>query len=110
MAATEAAASNEWTKTTLQLELVSTMVCPSDDNYSMAVIRDMSTKEKDPEMYRRGSTIGASAASVYRVLARRVYILNGRKPEYLELDGVPRRHAVAHAARRAAAGAQSPVR
>ena len=79
--------SNEWTKSTLQLELVSTMVCPSDDNYSMAVIRDMSTKEKDPEMYRRGSTIGATGASVYRVLSKRVYILNGGRPEFLELDG-----------------------
>src|SRR4051812_37827030 len=73
---TDAAVSNEWTKSALQLELVSTMVCPSDDNYSMAVIRDMSTKEKDPEMYRKGSTIGASGASVYRVTSKRVYILN----------------------------------
>jgi general secretion pathway protein C len=86
-AAADAAPSNEWTKSALQLELVSTMVCPSDDNYSMAVIRDMSTKEKDPEMYRRGSTIIGTSASVYRVTARRVYILDGRKPEYLELDG-----------------------
>jgi general secretion pathway protein C len=90
-----ATASNEWSKTTLQLELVSTMVCPSDDNYSMAVIRDMSTKEKDPEMYHRGSTIGATGASVYRVLSKRVYILNGGKPEYVELDGSPPPAAVA---------------
>lgn len=82
-----AAPSHEWSKTTLQLELVSTMVCPSDDNYSMAVIRDMSTKEKDPEMYHRGSTIGATGATVYRVMSKRVYILNGGKPEYLELEG-----------------------
>jgi general secretion pathway protein C len=79
--------SNEWTKSPLQLELVSTMVCPSDDNYSMAIIRDMSTKEKDPEMYHRGSTLEPSKASVYRVTPKRVYILNGGRPEYLELDG-----------------------
>jgi general secretion pathway protein C len=85
--ATDAAPSNEWTKTTLQLELVSTMVCPSDENYSMAVIRDMSTKEKDPEMYHRGSTITPSNATVYRVTSKRVYILNGGRPEFLELDG-----------------------
>lgn len=87
--------SNEWTKTTLQLDLVSTMVCPSDDNYSMAVIRDMSTKEKDPEMYRRGSTIGATGATVYRVLSKRVYILNAGRPEYVELEGNPPPQAVA---------------
>lgn len=82
-----AAPSNEWTKSTLQLELVSTMVCPSDDNYSMAIIRDMSTKEKDPEMYHRGSTIGSTGATVYRVTLKRVYILNNGRPEYIELDG-----------------------
>ncbi|HEY2743825.1 MAG TPA: type II secretion system protein GspC [Polyangia bacterium] len=79
--------SNEWTKSTLQLDLVSTMVCPSDDNYSMAVMRDMSTKEKDPEMYHRGSTIGATGAAVYRVTSKRVYILNAGKPEYVDLEG-----------------------
>ncbi len=82
-----AAPSNEWTKSTLQLELVSTMVCPTDENYSMGIIRDMSTKEKDPEMYHRGSTIGATGAAVYRVTSKRVYILNAGKPEYLDLDG-----------------------
>ena len=87
VASSDTTISNEWTKSPLQLELVSTMVCPSDDNYSMAVIRDMSTKEKDPEMYHRGSNIGATAATVYRVQSKRVYILDGGKPEYLELDG-----------------------
>jgi general secretion pathway protein C len=84
---TDAAPSNEWTKTTLQLELVSTMVCPSDEDYSMAILRDMSTKEKDPEMYHKGSNIGATGASVFRVTSKRVYILNAGKPEYVELDG-----------------------
>src|SRR4051812_42515396 len=84
---TDTAPSNEWTKSTLQLELVSTMVCPTDDNYSMAVIRDMSTKEKDPAMYHRGSTISPSGATLYRVTSKRAYILNGGKPEFLELDG-----------------------
>ena len=63
------------------------MVCPTDDNYSMAILRDMSTKEKDPEMYHRGSNIGATGATVFRVTSKRVYILNGGKPEYVELEG-----------------------
>ena len=68
------------------------MVCPSDDNYSMAVIRDMSTKEKDPEMYHRGSTIGASGGvGVSRAGASACTSSTRRKPEYLELDSVPRR-------------------
>ncbi|HEX9101286.1 MAG TPA: type II secretion system protein GspC, partial [Polyangia bacterium] len=86
-ASENAAPSNEWTKSTLQLELVSTMVCPSDDSYSMGIIRDLSTKEKDPAMYHRGSTIGANGPTVYRVTSKRVYILNAGRPEFLELDG-----------------------
>ena len=36
-------------------------------NWSMAVIRDMSTKEKDPEMFHRGSVIGSSGATSVNV-------------------------------------------
>ncbi|HZS39733.1 MAG TPA: type II secretion system protein GspC [Polyangia bacterium] len=74
-------------KTTLPLELVSTMVCPSDELWSMAVIRDLSTKEKDPGMYNRGSKIGTTEALVHKVLTKRVYIKNAGRLEYLELDG-----------------------
>ena len=86
-ATADAPISNEWQKTTLQLELVSTMVCPLDDAYSMAIIRDMSTKEKDPEMYHQGSIIGATGAEVVKVMSKRVYIRNAGRPEFLELDG-----------------------
>jgi general secretion pathway protein C len=74
-------------KSTLPLELVSTMVCPSDELWSMAVIRDLSTKEKDPGMYNRGSKVGTTEAIVHRVLTKRVYIKNAGRLEYLELDG-----------------------
>lgn len=87
VATTEAAPSNEWTKSSLQLELVSTMVCPSDDNYSMGIIRDLSTQQKDPAMYHKGMTIGSSSATVFRVTSKRVYILNNGRPEFLELEG-----------------------
>jgi general secretion pathway protein C len=88
VAAAEASApSNEWTKSALQLELVSTMVCPSDDNWSMGIIRDLSTQQKDPAMYHKGMTIGSTSASVFRVTSKRVYILNNGRPEFLELEG-----------------------
>lgn len=80
---------NEWQKTSLQLELVSTMVCPSDDNWSMAVIRDLSTQQKDPAMYNKGSIIGTTHAEVFKVTAKRVYLKNGNRNEYLELEGKP---------------------
>ena len=59
-------------KSSLPLELVSTMVCPNDENWSMAIIRDLSTKEKDPGMYNKGARIGSQQATVYRVLTKRV--------------------------------------
>jgi general secretion pathway protein C len=79
--------SNEWQKTTLQLELVSTMVCPDDEKWSMAVIRDLSTQQKDPAMYNKGAKIAATGAEVIKVTPKRVYIKNGNRNEYVELDG-----------------------
>lgn len=81
--------SNEPQKSALQLELVSTMVCPSDQTWSMAVIRDLSTKEKDPAMYNRGMKVGTTDATVVAVVQRRVYLRNQGRLEYLELDGGP---------------------
>jgi type II secretion system protein C len=74
-------------KTSLQLELVSTMVCPDDDNWSMAIIRELATQQKDPGMFNKGMTIGVSGAEVIKVLSKRVYIKNGGRTEYVELDG-----------------------
>ena len=85
--ATPGADSNDPQKTSLQLELVSTMVCPADDAWSMAVLRDLSTKEKDPAMYHRGQTVGATGATIVKVVTKRVYIRNAGRLEYAEMDG-----------------------
>lgn len=87
VADTSGPVSNEWQKSTLQLELVSTMVCPSDDNYSMAIIVDNTSPHKDPAMYHRGSVIGSTGAEVIKVTSKRVYLKNGNRNEYLELEG-----------------------
>jgi general secretion pathway protein C len=79
--------SNEPQKTSLQLELVSTMVCPSDDAWSMAVIRDLSTKEKDPAMFNRGQPVFTTGATVVKVVNKRVYLRNGGRLEYAEMEG-----------------------
>jgi general secretion pathway protein C len=78
--------SNEPQKTSLQLELVSTMVCPDDDAWSMAILRDLSTKEKDPAMFARGALVFHTGATVVRVLQRRVYLRNAGRLEYVEMD------------------------
>jgi general secretion pathway protein C len=81
--------SNEWVKTSLQLELVSTMIVPTEEIWSMAIIRDMSTKEKDPAMYNKGATIGTTGAKVVKVDAKRVYLNNAGRWEYVEMEGAP---------------------
>jgi general secretion pathway protein C len=83
----DAPADNSPQKTSLQLELVSTMVCPDDDNWSMAIVRDLTTTQKDPGMFAKGAQIGATGAEVMKVLSKKVYIKNGGRVEYLELDG-----------------------
>ena len=81
-----APSSNEPQKTSLQLELVSTMIVTDDDAWSMAVLRDLSTKHLDSEMFNRGKKIFATKAVVKSVLSRRVYIDNEGKTEYIDLD------------------------
>jgi general secretion pathway protein C len=83
----EGPVSNEPRKTDLQLELVSTMVVPEDEQWSMAVIRDNSTKEKDPGLYRKGSLLPGGTATVERVIEKKVYLRNNNRLEFLELEG-----------------------
>jgi general secretion pathway protein C len=72
--------------TTLALELISTMIVRSDERYSMAVIRDLSTKQKDPGLFNKGAVIGATGAEVLEVRPKRVLLRNGDRVEYLALD------------------------
>ena len=74
-------------RTSLNLELISTMVVPSDERWSMAVIRDNSSKDKDPAMYAAGSKLPGSNAEILRVIEKKVYLRNDGRIEYLELEG-----------------------
>lgn len=78
--------SNEPQKSALQLELVSTMVVPNDPEWSMAVIRDTSTKEKDPVMYNKGKSIAQTGAIVTMVVNRKVYFQHNNRLEYIDMD------------------------
>ncbi len=73
-------------KTSLQLELVSTLVCPTDSAWSMAIIRDLSSKEKEPHMYGTGALLPGTQAMVLAIFEKRVYLRNSGKLEYLDLD------------------------
>ena len=55
----------------------------------MAILRDLSTKEKDSAMFNRGKGVFATGAVVHKVVPRRVYLRNNGHLEYIELEGGP---------------------
>jgi general secretion pathway protein C len=71
--------------TTLPIELVSTMIAPDDDRWSMAILRDLGTPQKDPGMYNKGAKV--AGARVLKVLPRRVYLRHDERIEYVDLEG-----------------------
>jgi general secretion pathway protein C len=70
--------------TSLPLDLVSTLIAPSDERWSMAIMCDLGTREKDPAMYNKGATI--AGAQVIKVLPRRVYLRHAGRLEYVDLE------------------------
>jgi general secretion pathway protein C len=78
--------SNEPQKSTLQLELVSTM-WTGEDLTSMAIIRDLTTKEKDSSLFAKDSVVFTTGATVVKVVPKRVYLRNAGRLEYLEVEG-----------------------
>lgn len=89
--------SREITKSSLPLELVATMWVESDPRWSMAVIRDTGSKEKDAHMYNAGKVLDGTQVEVVRVDPKKVYIKNNGHVEFLEIEGAaePKKIAVA---------------
>ena len=74
--------------------------CPATSDWSMAVIRDMSTKEKDPEMYQHGH--GHRRHRRHRregACPKRVYLRNARPASSTSSSTATRRRPVAVAPR-----------
>jgi general secretion pathway protein C len=82
-----AEARREPQKSTLQLALLAILL--TDETSSAAVIRDLSTPQKDAALFARGSEVFATGASVDEVTERRVYLRHGDDIEYLDLDDKP---------------------
>ena len=76
-------------RTTLPLELVSTMVVPEDGRWSMAVIRDTSSKDKEASLFGIHSSLpGANGQAVVTRIGQKIVMLNnGGHVEYLDLEG-----------------------
>jgi general secretion pathway protein C len=102
-------ASNEPQKTSLQLELISTMVVPNDPIWSVAVIRDLAGKEKETGAFYKDKKIFETGAVVEAVQRKRVYLRNQGRLEYLELDGATPPPAAAPAAAPAPTVAAAPI-
>jgi len=102
--------SREILKSTLALELVATMWFEDDPHWSMAVIRDTGSKEKDAVMYNAGKFIAGTQIKVVRVDPRKVYLRNNNRYEFLEIEGEARKAPVAEApAAGAATGTDADV-
>jgi general secretion pathway protein C len=76
-------------KSSLQLQLVATMVSPRDMQYSLAVIRDLADDKKRVGIFRRGDGLSQGNAVVAQVVSQRVYIVVGKRVEYIDQDGAP---------------------
>jgi general secretion pathway protein C len=68
----------------LELELVSTMVCPRDQRWSMAVLREKIPRG-EARLYRAGAEL--AGATLIKVVNRRVYFSRDGRVELLELAG-----------------------
>jgi general secretion pathway protein C len=73
----------------LPLQLISTMVSPGDWDWSMAVIRDTSDDRKRVGIFRRGDKLTQGGAIVAQVVEGRVYMVVGKRVEYITSDKEP---------------------
>lgn len=76
-------------RSSLNLQLLATMVSPGDYEWSMAVIRDTGDEKKGTGIYRRGSHLPQGNAVLAQVVEGRVYLVVGQRVEYLDQGNAP---------------------
>lgn len=76
-------------RSSLNLQLLATMVSPGDYEWSMAVIRDTADERKGTGIYRRGSRLPQGDAILAQVVEGRVYLVVGKRVEYLDQGNAP---------------------
>ena len=69
----------------LPLELVAILRCPTDDRWTVAVI--VGGRDHQPRLYARGAHL--EGRELTRIEARRVWLRDGERTEYLTLDAAP---------------------
>jgi general secretion pathway protein C len=76
-------------RSTLNMQLLATMVAPSDFEWSMAVVRDNADERKGVRIYKRGDALPQGGAIVAQVVEGRVYFVVGKRIEYLDESNAP---------------------
>jgi general secretion pathway protein C len=76
-------------RSSLNLQLLATMVSPGDFEWSMAVIRDNGSERKEVGIFRRGMHLPQGNAIVAQVVEGRVYMVVGKRVEYLDQGNGP---------------------
>lgn len=76
-------------RSTLNMQLLATMVSPNDFDWSMAVVRDNGDDRKSVRIYKRGDLLPQGGAIVAQVIEGRVYFVVGKRIEYLDESNAP---------------------
>ncbi len=70
----------------LPYQVIATMVVPSDEKWSLAVIRGQRGRPPEPALYRRGMMLPDGTTRVLRIIDRKVYLAHGGKIVTLQLE------------------------
>ena len=76
-------------RSTLNMQLVATMVAPNDFEWSMAAVRDNADERKSVRIFKRGDLLPQGGAIVAQVIEGRVYFVVGKRVEYLDETNAP---------------------
>lgn len=76
-------------RSSLNMQLLATMVAPNDSEWSMAVIRDNADAKRGVRIYKRGDTLPLGGAIVAQVVTGRVYFVISKRIEFLDATSAP---------------------
>lgn len=71
-------------RSSLNMQLLATMVSPGDMDWSMAVIRNNDDDKKRVGIYKRGDSLPVGSAVLAQVVEGRAYLVVGKRVEYLD--------------------------
>ncbi len=76
-------------RSSLNMQLLATMVAPNDFEWSMAVVRDNADERKATKIYKRGDALPQGGAILAQVVEGRIYFVVGKRVEYIDGNNTP---------------------